>query len=428
MPTANKIILCLSLFIGVTFVYVVLYNQKTSTVSLTETELAIINNLRLPPRNIVQDDSNKLLHNPKAEILGKFLFFDTGLSRSKQIACVSCHQPEHYFSLPSDSEITLDKQVPTLLGVASFSWFMMDGRADSLWAQALLPLENHIEHGGTRTQYVQHVLSRYPELYQEVFGGFPYELISVDLPAQASPLSQYQQEQQTWQQIPPHIQQAINRVFSNIGKLLAAYQATLWPAESRFDHFVDQINTATNRTIGEAISLLTSDEVAGLKLFISDQGKCLRCHNGPLLTNGDFQATTVPTPHPSAEKGRLKGIELAVADPFNCLGIFSDSNPSECKELIYSKRHGDELDSATKVPSLRNIGKTAPYMHSGQLTTLNEVLHYYNRAATPFGAHSDLEPLKLLPYQLNQLEAFLLTLTEYDSPIQQQQETSAATK
>ncbi len=100
-----------------------------------------------------------------------------------------------------------------------------------------------------------------------------------------------------------------------------------------------------------------------------------------------------------------------MADPFNCLGRYSDSKSPQCKELLFSKRATDELKGSTKVPSLRNISATAPYMHAGQFSTLKDVLRYYNRAAAPFGAHSDLIPLKLLPYQINQLEAFLLTLT-----------------
>lgn len=153
----------------------------------------------------------------------------------------------------------------------------------------------------------------------------------------------------------------------------------------------------------------------GLRLFISEQGQCLRCHNGPLLSNGSFHATTVPQPHPAAREGRSAGIKKALSSPFNCLGDYSDSLPGQCKELIYSKKGGYELKGATKVPSLRNIAQTAPYMHAGQFETLNDVLNYYNRAATPFGVHSDLNALKLLPYQINQLEAFLLTLTEEDT-------------
>jgi cytochrome c peroxidase len=305
------------------------------------------------------------------------------------------------------------------LGVASFNWFMLDGSADSLWAQALIPLENQIEHGGTRTQYVQYVLNRYPQLYQAAFGSLPALLMNTILPEQASPTSQYVDEQKNWQRLGTQIQTEINRVYANIGKSLAAYQATLWPRDTRFDRYIDQVTASSRPPDISGKPLLSADEIAGLKLFISEQGQCIRCHNGALFSNGDFHATTVPMPHLSAQKGRFTGVEHALKDPFNCLGDYSDSKLAQCKELIFIKRASDELKGATKVPSLRNIADTAPYMHAGQFSTLTEVLRYYNRAATPFGTHSDLAPLKLLPYQLNQLEVFLLTLTEesIDEPI-----------
>ncbi|MGF1688860.1 methylamine utilization protein [Photobacterium japonica] len=392
----------------------------------TAEELAILKGLRLPDRWDIEDPSNAYLHDPSAAQWGEKLFFDKRLSRSRQIACATCHQPDHYFTASPNSGINLDKQVPTLLGVASLQWYMLDGRVDSLWSQALKPLEHPLEHHGTRTDYVQLIARYYPHAYAATFGPLPSAITQDDLPAQASPVSALAHEQQHWQQLDKDTQTAINHVFANIGKALAAYQATLWPRPSRFDRFVTQLLTAnassglptTHVFTGSASTADTftdntfsPDEIAGLKLFISEQGQCLHCHNGPLLTNGGFHVTTVPSPHPMAKAGRLNGIETAYADPFNCLGPYSDSAPEQCKALRFSKRNTPELRGATKVPTLRNIAETAPYMHAGQFTTLHDVLQYYNRAATPFAAHTDLSPLKLLPYQLNQLEAFLRTLS-----------------
>ncbi|MGF1869160.1 cytochrome-c peroxidase [Photobacterium indicum] len=408
----NKAMVIVGSAITVLLIYLTTYNPAPVITIWTDEELAILRSLRLPSKWEINDPSNNYLLNPQAALLGKLLFSDTQLSRYQQIACASCHQPEHYFTLAANSDISLDKQVPTLLGIASFNWFMLDGSADSLWAQALKPLENHIEHGGTRTQYVQYVLNRYPQLYQTVFGSLPALLMNTILPEQASPTSQYEEEQKNWQWLSIKIQTEINRVYANIGKSLAAYQATLWPRDTRFDRYIDQVTEPSRSPDIGGKPLLSENEIAGLKLFISEQGQCIRCHNGALFSNGDFHATTVPTPHLSAQKGRFTGVEHALKDPFNCLGYYSDSESAQCKELIFIKRASDELKGATKVPNLRNIADTAPYMHAGQFSTLTEVLHYYNRAATPFGTHSDLAPLKLLPYQLNQLEVFLLTLSE----------------
>lgn len=412
MLTLNKVMVIISSAITVLLIYFITYNSAPVIIIWTQEELAILRSLRLPSKWKTSDPSNNYLIKPQAALLGKLLFSDTQLSRYQQIACASCHQPEHYFTLAANSDISLDKQVPTLLGVASFNWFMLDGSADSLWAQALIPLENQIEHGGTRTQYVQYVLNRYPQLYQAAFGSLPALLMNTILPEQASPTSQYVDEQKNWQRLGTQIQTEINRVYANIGKSLAAYQSTLWPRDTRFDRYIDQVTASSRPPDISGKPLLSADEIAGLKLFISEQGQCIRCHNGALFSNGDFHVTTVPMPHLSAQKGRLAGVEYALKDPFNCLGYYSDSESAQCKELIFIKRSSSELKGATKVPSLRNIADTAPYMHAGQFSTLTEVLHYYNRAATPFGTHSDLAPLKLLPYQLNQLEVFLLTLSE----------------
>ena len=77
-------------------------------------------------------------------------------------------------------------------------------------------------------------------------------------------------------------------------------------------------------------------------------------------------------------------------------------------------RTGPELIVAMRTPSLRNLAGTAPYMHKGQMQTLAEVLEHYNRAPLALIGHNEAEPLGLSNAQLQQLEAFLLTL---DAPI-----------
>jgi cytochrome c peroxidase len=73
-------------------------------------------------------------------------------------------------------------------------------------------------------------------------------------------------------------------------------------------------------------------------------------------------------------------------------------------------RAGTELIGAMRTPSLRNLENTGPYMHQGQLETLADVLAHYNAAPEAMIGHSDIEPLGLSDRELEQLEAFLLTL------------------
>ena len=78
-------------------------------------------------------------------------------------------------------------------------------------------------------------------------------------------------------------------MFVNIGKAIAAYERRIEFGPSRFDRYVDALADGTRRSDG----ILTTDEVAGLRLFVG-KANCTQCHNGPLLTNNEFHNTGVP--------------------------------------------------------------------------------------------------------------------------------------
>ena len=389
--------------------------------SWTANERAKIVSLALPAAVPVAAHGNGVADDHRAAAFGHLLFFDKRLSGNGEVACASCHRPEHGFSdnrSLSRGMGTTGRHTPTVIGAANSAWQFWDGRADSLWAQALGPLENPDEHGANRMQLARLMTRHYREQYQTVFGALPSFDDASRFPGNAMPAGELGAAWQAMSEADRHV---VNEVFANIGKSLAAYQALLMPGPSRFDDFARAVGR------GEHSTALSPTEQAGLKLFISEQGgQCLRCHNGPLMTNHDFQVTGIDrTSRPGAD-GRLVGIRQALDDPFNCQGRYSDS-PAQCDELVYAKREGMELRHAFKVPTLRNIARTAPYMHDGGMATLGEVLRYYNQAPLHFAdqppgenavaggapTHLDIEPLRLLPHQLNQLEAFLHTL---DSP------------
>ena len=137
----------------------------------------------------------------------------------------------------------------------------------------------------------------------------------------------------------------------------------------------------------------------------------MTCHNGPLLTNNEFHNTGVlAISGQLPSMGRYDGVRAAREDPFNCLGLYSGANRSECIELRFA-RDNNELVGAQKTPTLRNIADTAPYMHGGQITTLTQVIEHYNEAPVSMLNHNEAKPLELRPVQLRQLEDFLLTLS-----------------
>jgi cytochrome c peroxidase len=155
---------------------------------------------------------------------------------------------------------------------------------------------------------------------------------------------------------------------------------------------------------------LTAEEIAGLKLFIG-KANCSTCHTGPRLTDDSFHNTGVPTVAGLPEDlGRKTGAKQVTADPFNCLGKFSDAGPEVCSELLFMVKDGPQLTRAYKPPSLRGAATRPPYMHSGQFATLEEVVDHYSRAPAAPSGGTELHPLDLSERERQQLIAFLKTL------------------
>jgi cytochrome c peroxidase len=285
-----------------------------------------------------------------------------------------------------------------LLGVAYNTWFFWDGRKDSLWSQALGPIESSVEHGFTRTACAYLISRNYRSEYEEIFGRMPDIMNAV-----ASPATEDITVLKTWVSMAPDKKDEVNRIYANMGKAIAAYVRTIVPGPSRFDRYVEAL---LHKDAAAAQEALTSEEANGLRLFIG-KAKCTNCHNGPLFTNSDFHHTGVPTPGKMPlDKGRAEGMRKVLSDEFNCLSRYSDAGPQDCAELRYLDIDAEKYIGAFKTPTLRNIAERAPYMHDGQFATLREVLEFYRRAKSHELGHGALSD-----EELSQLEAFLRTLT-----------------
>jgi cytochrome c peroxidase len=355
------------------------------------------------------DPSNRVADDPRAADLGQRLFFDPRLSGNGAIACATCHQPARHFTdgLARSRAIgTTRRNAPSLIGAAFSPWQYWDGRKDSLWSQALSPLEDPNEHGGNRMQYARLVTDDpvYRPAYEALFGTLPDLSDGSRFPAAAGPVADPALNS-AWQGMAPGDRDLINRIFANLGKAIAAYERLLVPGPSRFDAYVAAVLAGTAQN-----EHLTAAEVRGLRLFL-DEAQCLRCHNGPLFTNNEFHNTgVISAPGQIPDKGRIAGVREVTADPFNCLGPYSDAAEDDCAELRFAR--GDaELLGAVRTPSLRNLDGTAPFMHAGQLASLADALNHYNDAPEAMIGHNEAEPLGLSRRQLRDLEAFLLTLT-----------------
>jgi cytochrome c peroxidase len=350
------------------------------------------------------DPTNRVADDPRAADLGRKLFFDTRLSGNGRVACGTCHQAERGFqdgiALAVGVGTTARRTMP-LAGMARSPFLFWDGRKDSLWAQALGPLESPVEHGGTRAAYAHAVITHYRDDYEAVFGPLP-DLSAV--PASAGPVGTAI-AMAAWVELSERLRDLVTAVFVNLGKAMAAYERRLDFGPSRFDRYVAAV---TQERPGDDV--LTADEIAGLRLFIG-RANCSRCHNGPLLTNNEFHNTGVPARAGlPTDRGRLTGASAARVDEFNCRSRWSDARAG-CRELEFMVTGDHTLERAYKVPSLRNVADRGPYMHAGQLATLTDVLAHYNRAPSAAAGHSELRPLRLKAGELRQLEAFLRTLS-----------------
>ncbi len=398
-------------FLGLSFY---LYYAIFIKISWSESELALlrlqwIGSLQeLPP-----DPTNKYADDPAAAKLGQKLFFDKQLSANAQVACATCHVPDKYFTdglAKAKGVGEASRSAPSVVGVAFSPWFFWDGRSDSLWSQALGPLESSVEHGGNRSQYARIVYHdpTYRKMYEDLFGPLPDLSDKERFPENAAPVDN-QPSDAKWNEMPEADRKAITRVFVNTGKAIAAYERLLMPGPSRFDKYVEAL-LAGESAETKPENILSDDEVAGLKLFIG-KAMCVTCHLGPLFTNHGFHNVGVPDSASPADEGRFKGAQQALNSEFNCLSEYSDAADEDCAELKFANYNRDEILGAYKVPTLRSIVKTAPYMHAGQFENLGDVLKHYNAAPSAPAGHSELIPINLKEKELERIEAFLNSLS-----------------
>ena len=375
----------------------------------TADELGLIASLSLSELGPVPlDPSNRVADDPRAVDLGRAIFFDTRFSADGSVSCASCHLPDRQFQddlpLGRGVGVTVRRTMP-IAGAAYSPFLFWDGRKDSLWSQALGPMESPVEHGGDRTQYAHLVAEAYRAPYEELFGALP----DLDhLPRRAGPVDDAEAAA-AWQAMAEPDRRAVSQVFTNIGKSIAAFERTIQPSPTRFDAY------AAALTSGVESGILTDDEVAGLRLFLG-KGECVNCHNGPLLSDGHFHNTGVAAaPGSRTDAGRAEGAALVRDDPFNCLSEFSDAAPEDCAELRFMSVDDADAPGAFKTPSLRGAATRAPYMHAGQIVTLGAVLQHYRAAPTAEVGHTELRPLSLTDAELRQIAAFLATLEQVAS-------------
>ncbi len=384
----------------------------------TAEELGVLASMRLSQLPAAPPDASNAVEDlPAAAALGKRLFSDARFSSNQAVSCASCHAPDQQFqdglALGHGVGIGARRSMP-IVGAGHGPWLFWDGRKDSLWSQALGPLEDAVEHGGNRTRHAQLLGSHYRQAYESIFGAMPTALPT--LPTDAGPLGA-STEKAAWEAMAPATRDAISRVFANIGKAIAAYERTLGHGESRFDRYAEAVLARDAR----AGQLLSAQEVNGLRVFIG-KGQCASCHNGPLLTDQHFHNTGVPPRNPlQPDLGRAAAIAKVQHDEFSCLGRFSDARPEQCQELRFMVIDDPALKGAFKTPSLRNVALRPPYMHAGQFASLAQVIDHYVKAPAAAVGHTELahgaeghtrrQAIRLTAEDARDLAAFLAALS-----------------
>jgi len=317
--------------------------------------------LQKPFPALVQPEDNPTT--PEKVELGRLLFFDPILSDDNTLSCAHCHHPDLGFSdgLPR----SLGRGARGA-GTQRRGGIELTRAAPTLWNA----LYNHRQFWDGRAADLEEQARMVITTPEEV-NADPDELVR-ELKAI------------------PEYRRLFDRAFGgqngsaitfgNIAKAIAAFERTLVSFNSRFDRYAAGDGNA-----------LTPQEKRGLKLFLSPKTRCNECHGLPTFANRDFKVIGVPNP---------------------------PEGPPDVHKTGAEPGRGGGPNGAFKIPTLRNIALTAPYMHNGIFKTLEEVLDFYsNGGGRGRGLDVPLQDDKirkftLTPQEKADLIAFLLALTD----------------
>jgi cytochrome c peroxidase len=307
--------------------------------------------------------------------LGRKLYFDTRLSKDGTLSCATCHDVSRGFTdHRSVSEGIGDhlgkRSAPTTMNAALLQSQFWDGRAPTLDEQAKLPILNPIEMGHPDAASAMAAVNTdhtYQALFQKAYGRAPN--------------------------------------YDDLGRAIGSFERTLIFLDAPFDRFAAGDGTA-----------LSAAAQRGLALF-NGKARCVSCHminsSNPLGTDNRFHNIGV-----SARKQNFEALAT------QALGILNQSKDTEALDKLAIQTDMSELGrflvtkqrediGSFKTEQLRNVGLTAPYMHDGSLHTLWDVMDHYNKGGET-NAYLDggIEPLNLSENEINDVVAFLFSLTD----------------
>ncbi len=305
---------------------------------------------------------------PEKVALGRLLYFDRRMSGDGSVSCNTCHSSSTGFA--ATSRISMGgtgtshwRNSMSLLNAGYYTRYNWEGAATSIEAQNAGAWSGAVA-GNLDSALAEERLAQVPEYrqrFREAFGA-PYP---------------------TW---------------GNALKALASYQRTLNSRNVPFDMFLEGDTTA-----------LSESATRGYDLFQGKAG-CIQCHHGPLLSDLSHHALGVP-----------RNEEL-VTSPLRQITFRYEQAIKGVPRPVYDQATADyglyyltkrlEDRGSFKTPTLREISRTAPYMHNGVFERLEEVVEFYDRGG---GEHRNkdprLRPLELSDQEKRDLIAFLESLS-----------------
>ncbi len=328
----------------------------------TENEMDLIRDMSLsklgpPPA----DPTNAYGDDAAAVAFGKVLFNDALLSPSGTVSCATCHDPEKDFTDEAPQAVgvaTGNRNSPGIALAAHSRWQFWDGRADTLWMQALAPFEDPVEYGGSRLFVAHQIAQRHATEYGAVFGAkYPLPDLA-GLPANGKP------GDPAYDALPAADKDNVTRIFVNAGKAIAAFERALRVKPNALDRYADGDTSA-----------LTTPQKEALSAFF--RNGCAQCHWGPRLTDDAFHALRFPTGRQDGDPdmGREDGLLKLSTAEFLASSKWSDA-PSAAKPFL---AEAPTMLGAFKTASLRGLPTSAPYGHGGTLKTLAEVTDHYGK-------------------------------------------------